>query len=97
MNAGKTVTIIIDESITIKPPPPIELQALAARAVEILGCRPAPVSATIFRKPGSDSYWVSLMVQKKGIVNLFELKRRTAVVDFEIVGRAVSDIVSTGP
>jgi hypothetical protein len=97
MQPGKEAIIVLDESLTLKNPPPlIELEALAGKAVALLVCRAESVSATIFRKPKGDSYWISLMGgDKQDILGLFQLKRCAPVVDFEIVNRTVSDLVST--
>jgi len=96
MQKGREAHIIIDRSVTASCPL-IELEALAGKAVALLACRPESVSATIFRKPKGDSYWVSTMDTHRKIRSLVQLKRCAPVVDFEIVSRAVSDIVSTGP
>jgi len=96
MTPGETATIILDESLTRAKLPLMELEALAAQAVALLVCRAEVISATIFRKPKGDSYWISTMDAKRNIRGLFELKRRAPWVDFEIVNRTASDLVSTG-
>jgi len=93
MSPDKPATIILDESLMRKAPPLIELEALAGKAVALLACRKEAVSATIFRKPAGKSYWVSLMDTGRKIIALMELRPQTPVVDFEIVNRAVSDLV----
>jgi len=110
MQPGKEAIIVLDESLTLKNPPPlIELEALAGKAVALLACKPDSISATIFRKPhemaatpisrgkpDNSSYWISLMGVHKDIIGLFQLKRQAPVVDFEIVNQAVSDLITVG-
>jgi len=94
MQKGREAHIIIDQSVT-SDCPLIELEALAGKAVALLACRPEAVSATIFRKPKGYSYRISVCDAKRNIRGLYELKPQQ-VVDFEIVSRSASDLVSTG-
>ena len=91
MQPGKEAHIIVDRTITNGPL--IELEALAGKGVALLACRKEAISATVFRKPGGKSYWISLMDTGRKIIGLMELKPQAPVVDFEIVNRAVSDLV----
>ena len=91
MQSGKEAHIILDRTITNGPL--IELEALTGKAVALLACRKEAISATIFSKPGGKSYWVSLMDGGRKIIALMELRPQSPVVDFELVNRAVSDLV----
>ena len=93
MSPDKPATIILDESLMRKAPPLIELEALVSHAVALLACRKEAISATIFRKPAGKSYWVSLMDGGRKIIGLMELWPQAPVVDFEIINRAVSDLL----
>jgi hypothetical protein len=101
MEKGREAHIIIDASVTTNRPL-MELEALAAQAVALLACGAELISATIFCKPATrtagkpdnGSYWISVSDSKHNIRGMYELKRQAPVVDFEIVNRAVSDIVA---
>ena len=96
MEKGREAHIIIDATVTSRVRPLAELQALLVKVVALLACRAEAVSATLFCKPQSKSYWVTLADARHKLRALYELRRQSPGIDFEIISRAVSDLVSTG-
>jgi hypothetical protein len=93
---GREARIIIDATVTACCPL-IELQALAGKAVALLACRRASVSATILRTPrgaehsgvprgtpAGGGYAIILTDGRHRIVSRHELKPSAPCVDFEI-------------
>jgi len=96
MEKGREAHIIIDKTVTSRVRPLIELEALAAQAVALLACRAEAVSATLFCRPASRSYWLTLSDARHNFQDLIELKRQAPSVDFEVIHHPKSDLVSTG-
>lgn len=94
---------MLDQSLILHKPPLIEIEALAAKAVALLACKAEWISATIFCKPVRttrdagrktvQSYWISISDAGHNMRGLYELKPQAPVVDFEIINKAVSDMV----
>lgn len=78
----------------------VALLACRAEAISAtIFCKPREIpearsrNSSVNWKESKQTYWISVMDAKRNIRGLYELKPQAPVVDFEVVNKAVSDLV----